>query len=135
MDRSPYHSRNLSLILNTETVLVSPQFYVTMDDQFSTVKNDNKGQSMWKVRCGFVRQRGHVREIEEEKSKGMNELDIIPSNVDNQQVGGQTLEHTISKTSHLELTDDERMIPMGWRSQKENITVDRLTYSHCVEVN
>ena len=34
---SPHHNRNVALVLNRTTILVSPQFHVRFDDNFDTV--------------------------------------------------------------------------------------------------
>ena len=54
--RSPHHGRNVSLVLDRDTGLVSPQFHVAFDPTFDTVK-DIKTKSMWQIRAGFVTQR------------------------------------------------------------------------------
>ena len=48
MGMSPTHGRNVALVLNRDTGLVSPQFHVTFDTGFQTVKQldlDSKWQS------------------------------------------------------------------------------------------
>jgi Reverse transcriptase (RNA-dependent DNA polymerase) len=49
---SPKHARSVYLILNIETGLVSPQFYVHFDNLFETVKDLNFTYN-WKVKCHF----------------------------------------------------------------------------------
>ena len=39
LGKSPHHARNVALILDRETGLVSPQFHVTFDPSFDTVKD------------------------------------------------------------------------------------------------
>lgn len=58
--RSPQHDRNVALVLSLETGLVSPQFHVTFDPSFQTVK-DFKGKSKWQNKAGFVGQREPLR--------------------------------------------------------------------------
>ena len=50
---SPHHNRNVALVLNRETGLVSPQYHVSYDDEFRTVIN-NEYDSLWKIKAGFV---------------------------------------------------------------------------------
>jgi hypothetical protein len=38
LGNSPAHARNITLVLNLETGLASPQFHVKFDDLFETVK-------------------------------------------------------------------------------------------------
>ena len=43
LGRSPAHASNVALVLNPKTGLVSPQFHVVFDDDFSTVPHLRKG--------------------------------------------------------------------------------------------
>ena len=54
LGRSPHHNRNVGLILNRSTGLVSPQFHVKYDNNFDTV-DEISAQEDWKVKAGFVR--------------------------------------------------------------------------------
>jgi hypothetical protein len=44
---SPMHSRNISLVLNLRTGLVSPQFHIKFDDLFETVSPSSKLEILW----------------------------------------------------------------------------------------
>jgi hypothetical protein len=55
---SPIHSRNISLVLNLRTGLVSPQFHVKYDDLFETVSPSSKLEILWQQRTGFVKSKG-----------------------------------------------------------------------------
>jgi hypothetical protein len=55
---SPIHSRNISLVLNLRTGLVSPQFHVKFDDLFETVSPSSKLEILWQQRTGFVKSKG-----------------------------------------------------------------------------
>jgi len=54
----PQHARDISLVLNLDTGLVSPQFHVKLDSNFQTPRK--KGAQMptssWQIKCGFVQQ-------------------------------------------------------------------------------
>ena len=53
----PQHSRNMALVLDRSTALVSPQFHVlTFDTPFDSVKGITV-PSMWQTKAGFVAQR------------------------------------------------------------------------------
>ena len=54
LGQSPEHGRNVALVLNRYTGLVSPQFHVKFDDTFHTVK-DVKLQSLWQEKAGFIK--------------------------------------------------------------------------------
>ena len=53
LGRSPQHARNVALVLDRVTGLVSPQFHITFDPSFHTVKQDDF-DAMWQVKAGFV---------------------------------------------------------------------------------
>jgi hypothetical protein len=53
---SPQHGRNVALVLDIETALVSPQFHVTFDPNFETVKGV-KTLSKWQNKAGFIGQK------------------------------------------------------------------------------
>jgi len=55
---SEYHARTVSLVLNVETALVTPQYHVKFDDLFRTVaypRNQSINTSAWKVKAGFLK--------------------------------------------------------------------------------
>ncbi|CAJ1929171.1 unnamed protein product [Cylindrotheca closterium] len=52
LGRSPNHGRNVALVLNQLTGLVLPQFHVTIDKGFNTVKQD-KYDTHWQMRAGL----------------------------------------------------------------------------------
>jgi hypothetical protein len=43
LGRSPTHAGNVALVLNPKTGLVSPQYHVVFDDEFTTVPHLQKG--------------------------------------------------------------------------------------------
>ena len=53
LGRSPNHGRNVALVLDRSTGLVSPQFHVTFDSSFHTVKQDDL-DSKWQAKAGLV---------------------------------------------------------------------------------
>ncbi|KAI2494618.1 hypothetical protein MHU86_19896 [Fragilaria crotonensis] len=56
LGRSPQHGRNVALVMDRDTALVSPQFHVAYDATFDTVKNV-KTKTSWQLRAGFVTSR------------------------------------------------------------------------------
>ena len=56
---SPQHARNVSLVLDIRTGLVSPQFHIKFDTNFDTIKELYKEQqnhvSEWQLRAGFLK--------------------------------------------------------------------------------
>jgi hypothetical protein len=55
LGKSPAHSRNVALVLDRTTGLVSPQFHVKFDHSFHTVMQDEL-DSRWQDRAGFIKQ-------------------------------------------------------------------------------
>jgi hypothetical protein len=53
LGRSPNHSRNVALILDRVTGLVSPQFHISFDPSFDTVKKDNF-DILWQQKVGLM---------------------------------------------------------------------------------
>ena len=49
---SPHHGKNVALILDRSTGLVSPQFHIKYDPSFQTVKDDDF-KCEWQIKCGF----------------------------------------------------------------------------------
>ena len=47
------HVCNVALVLNCTTGLVSPQFHVSFDSNFDTVKGDDHDQT-WQLKAGFI---------------------------------------------------------------------------------
>ena len=58
--RSPQHAQNVSLVLDRNSGLVSPQFHVVHDNDFDTV-NQEKYDSKWQLRAGFITMRDKKR--------------------------------------------------------------------------
>ena len=51
LQHSPMHSSSVSLVLNTKTSNVTPQFHCLYDDEFATCKRDAKLNSVWQVKA------------------------------------------------------------------------------------
>lgn len=51
---SPQHARNVSLVLNLQTGLVSPQFHIAHDPSFQTVRDDTT-QYPWATKAGLTK--------------------------------------------------------------------------------
>jgi hypothetical protein len=71
LGKSPHHARNVALNLDRETGLVSPQFHVTFDPSFDTVK-DITVKSLWQLQAGFVTQRESKFQLEKARRMGLN---------------------------------------------------------------
>ena len=53
LGQSPRHSRSVSLVLNLQTGLVSPQYHVRHDNLFETLKEQAVVTSEWQQKCHF----------------------------------------------------------------------------------
>ena len=61
LGRSPQHAQSVALVLSLRTGLVSPQFHVSFDTTFQTMKSSFGGQppaSLWQVKAGFEESQG-----------------------------------------------------------------------------
>jgi hypothetical protein len=56
LGRSPQHARSVALVLDQKTALVSPQFHISFDPSFNTIKQD-EFDSQWQLKAGFIAQR------------------------------------------------------------------------------
>jgi len=59
---SPCHASNVSLVLNTQTGLVSPQFHLIYDENFDTVTKDAHFTSLWQ-------QKSHLHLTQQQAAK------------------------------------------------------------------
>eukprot|EP00978_Attheya_sp_CCMP212_P041077 scaffold231074_cov49-Attheya_sp.AAC.1 len=75
--RSPQHGRNVALVLDRVTGLVSPQFHVQYDPSFHTVKQDTF-DSTWQIKAGFVQR--PLQENNKSKSKQETVPPAVPKN-------------------------------------------------------
>ena len=69
LGRSPYHSKNVALVLDLRTGLVSPQFHVKFDPMFDTVK-DVHIEPLWYLKAGLAPQREEATIKQEGKGRG-----------------------------------------------------------------
>ncbi len=58
LGQSPQHAQDVSLVLNLEMGLMSPQFHVKLDSNFQTLreKGAHLPTSTWQVKCSFIQQ-------------------------------------------------------------------------------
>ena len=80
---SPKHARSVSLVLNLETDLVSPQFHVRHDEFFETIKpgqgNDNTIIN-WQILSGIKKNRSNLIQINDNSSAFMSNSQHIYTN-------------------------------------------------------
>jgi len=70
LGRSPNHGRNVALVLDRVTGLVSPQFHVEFDRSFQTVKQD-KFDTHWQTKSGLIGTEGRPTPAPQE-SRNLN---------------------------------------------------------------
>jgi Reverse transcriptase (RNA-dependent DNA polymerase) len=83
LGKSPQHSRNVSLVLDRNTALVSPQFHVAFDPTFDTVK-EMTSKSIWQIKAGFVAQKEPSTSKPKEKTSrathgGAGRKNLVPT--------------------------------------------------------
>ena len=89
MGKSPRHARNIALVLNPRTGIVSPQFHIKYEDTFETVRGTKDStHGIWLNKCGFHQQQSKStnmdkhQKIDDRKEIVQNEKDIM-DNFDN----------------------------------------------------
>ena len=91
----PNHARNVALVLNPTTGLVSPQYHVQFDDLYETTRNPRNNATdlaTWQVKAGFKEQRIAM-------SSMPNQSTTLPRH---------GLQHLVGKTyPHCRTADDE----------------------------
>lgn len=76
LGQSPQHARTVSLVLSLRTGLVSPQYNLSLDPTFQTLRkhyNEQVPISNWQFACGFVDKDG--KEIEQIQRGDKSEVD------------------------------------------------------------
>ncbi len=85
---SPHHNRNVALVLNRTTGLVSPQFHVVFDDNFDTIK-ELEDNHEWKIKAGFVAQRELQRTDRLQHAKSSNKR-LLETDQENDRIKKKT---------------------------------------------
>src|SRR5210317_790954 len=84
LGRSPDHGRNIALVLDRVTGLVSPQFHVTFDKGFNTVKQD-KFDTHWQLKAGFMGPTTNQKLNSKDSSKNKRGMPV-PEGVSEQEI-------------------------------------------------
>jgi Reverse transcriptase (RNA-dependent DNA polymerase) len=110
LGRSPRHARNVALVLNPRTGLVSAQFHIRFDDTFETVRGTkDELHSLWKTKCGFTREkhRSPIKKSIARISKDKTEQSITPENVPVVEEGNEFLMNNQEQPPDNPLVDQE----------------------------
>ena len=81
LGHSPDHASNVALVLNLATGLVSPQFHVVFDDEFSTVDfiKSKKEPSNWEHLCRYYTEDYRMDPLLSSKMADDLQLNLLPS--------------------------------------------------------
>jgi hypothetical protein len=143
LGRSPLHSKEIALVLNLNTGLVSPQFHVKLDSTFQTLKEPGHPvpKSFWQIRCGF--KTGTVPQVPAPENPTAETRASVqawaPPTAIQHSEGDTEPTHPIQAPQttnhagqdHVTIGPEE---PPLRRSQRVRTPVDRLTYSWTSEI-
>ena len=90
LGKSPNHDRNVSLVLNLNTGLVSPQFHVKHDPSFDVVKQ-RSFKSKWQIKAGFFKEEDIIKVNEE------NNINIVKNKEPIMDTNGKIRNSKVSK--------------------------------------
>ena len=136
---SPNHARNVALVLNPITGLVSPQYHVRFDDLFETTRNPRNNAidiATWQVKAGFKEQKdGNVINAKPVENAPITMIPIFPrENLPTQPViQQQENEHMppIAADENITVPEgvkgDDQSIPQQQHEQTEQPTLRRTT--------
>ena len=124
---SPVHNRNVALILNPASGLVSPQFHVRFDPELTTAP-DIKSKSCWKYSAGFIR--GGTKPNRDSCQKRRNQItpelplhqkpQSVPNNVQNHQEGKEVNTNTIPLPPPYQgLTPPSKILEANWEDTSQ----------------
>ena len=111
LGRSPHHNRNVALILNRETGLVSPQYHVMYNNEFRTVTNDDY-DSLWKIKAGFV------TNTQAKDDNSLSTKGLVPNSMGN------------NNAKELLPSEGGRDLNMPDNVRKRRLTIDKSTNQH-----
>jgi len=106
---SPRHARNVSLVLNLDTGLVSPQYHVSHDDFFETTEDHrHQATSAWQQLAGFTK--GNRRK---DPNSVYSDLPVIPQEPSHPHVTPAADNLTQGPQVTSEVHDDPRQASHG----------------------
>ena len=78
---SPQHARNVALVMDQATGLVSPQFHVKFDHSFQSVKNNNQPYT-WQIKARLASQRESANTPKTRQNQQLQPANANNANVD-----------------------------------------------------
>ena len=119
---SPVHALNVSLVLELNTGLVSPQFHVLHDATFKAFQND-RSQYQWSIQAGFERS-SSLPETNPTTASAANKRKRTTTSVPNINPKPSKFHHTQNK--HIPFSEDNATNPIPEKTNQiqfsENIT-------------
>jgi len=134
LGQSPQHAWDVSLVLNLETGLVSPQFHVKLDSNFQTLreKGARLPTSTWQIKCGFIQQPTKAVQwdpaSEARPTDGMLSMQQ-PEGVQPAAPTNDELELATEAKDNQDVDLEPQELPPLQRSRHLHHPVDRLTYA------
>ena len=146
LGQSPQHNRNIALVLNRDNGLVSPQFHIICDNNFTTVVDDSSNAN-WMVRAGFVARKLEPKDDESTQRLDGNENETFkrlhpseggeknPTPSENDQVEGRkrkrndVSDNKEHATKNNEDTSPRKNLTVTWDKTTTNVTADGLRRS------
>jgi Reverse transcriptase (RNA-dependent DNA polymerase) len=95
LGKSPRHARNVGLVLNPATGMVSPQYHLRYDDTFETIRGIREAaHGRWRTKCYFVEPT-----ITEKTERSDTKLNTKPTTVSTTEEVKQQIENNIPQTT------------------------------------
>jgi len=130
---SPAHNKNVALVLDLDTGLVSPQFHVMFDNEFQTIP-DNKEIPLCKVKTGLIDE----RELERTKRQNDKMPVIIPGlDIKKRKQEGDGYKVASLEPNNLEQIKKRKIksIKDKTKIEKEQINPPSVTYRRSPRLN
>jgi hypothetical protein len=147
LGRSPQHAREVALVLNLETGLVSPQFHVKIDSTFKTLQDigDLHPQILWKTKSGLFHAPRDTHNTTTSDPEGetprittprptevpIQSSEGVESTIPTETTTNQTTTYEVPTTIQEEPPNS---LPPLRRSTRISTPPDRLTYSWTAEI-
>lgn len=132
LGQSPQHNQSIALVLSRETGLVSPQFHIICDNNFTTTK-DNKGSLHWMVKAGFVAQKRIIDEQQNQDPQTPAAITKTPQVHPSREMRRQTVPHESEKRSRIQMRIKSMQIKIKIKMRKNLLNDGPKRISHGTE--
>ena len=137
LGHSPLHAQSVALVLNLKTGLISPQFHVTFDPSFQTVKRTFKGLTLeikWSEATGFRAKSKSCSSTQREESPSFplpnSVSDLQFSTIDDSESDFQDLPPIQEGTNLQGPSPDSEGASQGWFDFKTVPTMSTTSTQH-----